>query len=474
MIRKILILIGMLFLFSSIPIQAFSETTQDKLLDINAQYTSDWSSNGFLNFLGNNLSENNFITTDTTQLHVRRVSTNLHTYDLQLRDSQGGALLTTNIPFSGIEGVMVIPNGMLKPNETYHINVTEWDTTGRITGLYTILYFSVTKYSGMHNPPTIYAYPRTVEKDDPNFDIREGVTAYDEEGTDITSLIEISGQVDIHKEGIYPITYSVVDRNGLSAHKEVNISVVASSTDISPPNLDMVTDNDLQVTGRGTAGLTVFVILGIETYKGTIREDGTFIIPLEKKYAVGTGITSYIEDSSGNQSTKIYAVVQQGSFVLGVNRILSSDSVITGNTVPNAQIEVTVDNYKSHIFYGVSDNTGMFSVLLNGNTYPAGTPIHVVARSSNQTSSTVSVIVYPKDVTISSVAVGDRVLRGEADPFATVYVSIGNYNYVFNADAAGNFSGNISPIQQGDRILIYQVSNGIKGDVTELVVNTKH
>lgn len=472
MIKKLFITLGLISFFSILYLNTSADTKQNAKRSIDASYTSEWSLNGFLDFSGNSLSENNLVTPETSELHFRRTSTSQSSYDLQLRDSKGSNLVKTSIPFSASNGTMYIPTSTFKTNESYYITVTEWDTSGRIIDLYKILNFSVASTPSTHVPPVIYAYSRIVDIDDSNFNIMEGVYAYDEDGTDITDLIKISGKVDIHKEGVYPITYSVTDKNGLSTHKNIDITVTKPSTEVLPPTLNSVTNNDLQVTGSATPGFKIFVVMGIETYTEVIREDGTFTINLEKRYAVGTGITAFVQDNLGKESSKVYSVVQQGEFTLGVNRIVSSDTIVTGNTIPNAQIEVSVSNSKAHIYYGVSDANGYFQISMNGNNYPAGTPVQVLSKFSGQTSPTVSVIVYPKNVTLSTLSVGDRVLSGEADANATIHISIGDRNYTFVADAAGKFLGDISPLQQGDRILAYQTSNGINGDITELVINS--
>lgn len=49
-----------------------------------------------------------------------------------------------------------------------------------------------------------------------------------------------------------------------------------------PPSLDVVTNTDLVVTGRGTSGALIYVTLGTEVYRETIATDGEFEITLEK------------------------------------------------------------------------------------------------------------------------------------------------------------------------------------------------
>lgn len=200
---------------------------------------------------------------------------------------------------------------------------------------------------------------------------------------------------------------------------------------------------------------------------------------MKKPFPIGTGITAYIADAQGNQSEKIYAVVQSGSLAIGVNRIVSSDMEVTGKTTPNAQIEVEVKNelgtgVRAHIFEGVSDETGKFTVSLNGHTYDAGTAITVLSKSNGQTSTPVSVIVYPKKVTINTVASGDTVITGQGDKDAMIHLSIDGVTYDVQANSAGNYTRTILPLQKEDKIIAYQTSNNIVSDKIELIVSSRH
>ena len=447
------------------------DTRASTLDQINASNTSSWSSYGFTKLAGDNLSKDYYVTTDTTKLVFSRNYTKKHRYSLTLEDSKGSSLGHVEIGFGATSGTINVFQDKLKVGEQYHVYTSERDIWGRITGLGNISYFTVHTGVEAHKPPIINAESRTVFLNDPNFDIKENISAFDDEGNDITKSIKISGKVDISSEGVYPVVLSVTDKNGLTTEKEIKITVLPYNTEISSPTLDVVTDNDYKVTGRGTPGNIVYVILGTEVYRETINIKGDFSINLEKTYPVGTGITAHAEDLSGNKSENVYAVVQAGRVTIGVNKIVSSDVFVTGHTVPNAQVEVTVNNSKAHVFYGISDILGNYQVSMNGNRYPAGTSIEAVAKLNGQSSLPVSVIVYPKKITINTVSVGDKIISGQGDPYAKIHLSISGTNYEFMADAAGNFSGEILPVKEGERVIAYQTSNEIDSEAIELVVN---
>jgi hypothetical protein len=338
-------------------------------------------------------------------------------------------------------------------------------------------YFTVKKGELVNLPPTLLASSRTVVKDDPNFNIMDGVTAYDVYGNDITSKVSYKGQVDISKLGIYPIIYTVKDINGLSATKSITITVQREPSLLEPPVLDPMTASDTTITGTSKylANAKVYVILGTnqETYRTNLEKDGSFRIFLEHPYPSGTGITAYIEDGQGNQSAKVYGVVQEGSVTVGVNRILSSDTMIAGYTAPGASVEVAVNNKQAreHIYKGVADSSGKYIIDMKGQTYPSGTTV-VVTATINGVSGSQAVIVYPKTVSINTLSAGSNIISGEADPNANVYLEVNTKKYQFKADKMGNFYGTLDiPVQNGDQIIAYQISNDIESERITVIVH---
>lgn len=320
-------------------------------------------------------------------------------------------------------------------------------------------------------PPTIIAESRTVIKDDLNFNIMDNVSAYDFLGNDLTSNIHVEGKVDIHTAGVYPITFTVKDYYGVSGNKSIEITVKSDEA-LLPPKLDEVTDSDTIITGTGMPGAKVYVILGTneDIYSETIKNDGTFIITLDHTYIVGSKITAYVEDEQGNRSEDVYSVVQSGNITLGVNEIVSSDTFISGYTSPYANIEISLDNTRSHIFRGKADSTGKYKISLNGLNYPAGTTIVVTAELNGRRASK-TVIVYPKLVHLDTLSVGSAHISGIADPYAVIYIFIGTQEYQFTANAAGYFFGNLdSPLVSGDRVTAYQISNDIQGGNTTIEI----
>ena len=412
---------------------------------------------------GDNLSTDGHVTNQTTSLKLSS-NTVLNNEFLLLGNSTDAG----HWQFAGGTQQTLSLETRLKPDATYQI-VQNIDNKKTAVG-----YFTVKKGELVNLPPTLHATSKIVEKGDSNFNIMDGVSAYDGNGIDITSRVTYNGQVDISTVGVYPVVYKVIDLNGLSASKSINITVEEGSSLPDQPVLNPVSDSDKSITGTAKylADAKVYVILGEEqaTYRADIEEDGTFTIPLEHTYPIGTSITAYVQDAQGNKSTEVYGVVKQGEIMVGVNRILSSDTVITGYTSPGATVEADVANKatRDHIYTGTADSTGKYTIDMKGQSYPAGTTVTVKA-TLNGVSDSQTVTVYPKTVSIGSLSVGSNIISGTADANATVHFIVNSTEYQFKADAAGSFYGTIdSALEIGDLITAYQISNDIKSDsITE-------
>ena len=338
-------------------------------------------------------------------------------------------------------------------------------------------YFTAKKGELTNLSPVIIASSRTVVMNDPTFNIMEGVLAYDGDGNDITSKVTYKGEVDLSKSGVYTIVYTVIANNGLSAVQSANITVETGASPLTPPVLDPVAATDATITGTASysVGAKVYVILGTnqDIYREDVKENGSFIIPLDRTYPKGTSITAYVADAQGNKSSEIYAVVQEGAVLVGVNRIESSDTIITGYTNPGADIEVDVNNNltRDHLYFGVADSKGKYSIDMKGKNYPAGTKI-VVTATLNGVSGSETVIVYPKKVSIGTVNIGSNVISGKADPDAKVHLIVNSKEYTFDADPGGSFFGILDiALESNDQITAYQISNNIESESITFILN---
>lgn len=246
-----------------------------------------------------------------------------------------------------------------------------------------------------------------------------------------------------------------------------------SNPQVSKPKINEVTDKDTTIFGTATPNTTVHLTIGTDKYRGTTATDGSFSINLDHSYPAGTGLEVYTMDSTGGKSESLIGIVKGANDTIGVNPIYSSDSVITGKTIPNVLVEASIDNSKvrARIYEGTSDSQGYFSIDLNGKTYPAGTQVTITAFKSDGTNISKLVIVYPRIPSVNTVNINDTVITGSADPNAKLEVLINNIDrYRTTVDAAGNFRVVVDPLKLGDKLSIYQESNGINSDTVSIIV----
>lgn len=80
-------------------------------------------------------------------------------------------------------------------------------------------------WSGVH-PPSLTAPKKiTLSTEDYSYDLLDGVKASSYNGTDITDEVEIDENIDFETPGKYTITYTVIDKNGLTA-KAITTAIV--------------------------------------------------------------------------------------------------------------------------------------------------------------------------------------------------------------------------------------------------------
>ncbi len=103
----------------------------------------------------------------------------------------------------------------------------------------------------MNSAPTITGVKDQTIKVGESFDPKAGVSAKDKEDGDLTSKIEIDGEVNTNKAGEYKLTYTVKDSKGAKATASATITVVTKIEDgiviNSAPTITGVKDQTIKV-----------------------------------------------------------------------------------------------------------------------------------------------------------------------------------------------------------------------------------
>ena len=92
-------------------------------------------------------------------------------------------------------------------------------------------YVLASQFNVSNTQPVINANDIEIKVGD-NYNYLTGITASDKENGDLTSKITYEGFVDPSREGVYGVTYSVVDNSNFHASKKINVRVVNSDTPV--------------------------------------------------------------------------------------------------------------------------------------------------------------------------------------------------------------------------------------------------
>lgn len=140
------------------------------------------------------------------------------------------------------------------------------------------------------------------------FNVLEGVTAYDEEDGDLTDRVKVKkNNVEADKEGVYSVTYIVMDNNGNTTEKTIKVTVKAKeeATTNEKPVIE-ATDKVIEL------GSKVDLLDGVTAYD---KEDGnlTDVVIIKESnvdlFKEGVySLTYSVKDSDGNETTKTIKV----------------------------------------------------------------------------------------------------------------------------------------------------------------------
>ena len=109
-----------------------------------------------------------------------------------------------------------------------------------------------------NTPPVISGVSDVTIKVGENFDRRAGIRAYDKENGDLTGNIQIQGHVDTNQEGVYTLTYTVTDSQGVTTTAVRRVIVVKKPN--TPPVIQGVYDTTIKVgeAFNAMAGVTAY------------------------------------------------------------------------------------------------------------------------------------------------------------------------------------------------------------------------
>lgn len=178
----------------------------------------------------------------------------------------------------------------------------------------TIITVNVTVDNG--SAPVISATTPVVINVGASFNYLSGVTAFDDEDGDITSQITYSGSVDVNKEGVYKVIYSVTDADYNTSTKIVSVVVKGDHIEL---------DDNYAVYAEN------FVISGSDV----VGTDAQILAQAQAKawdLVTGEEVNAVVADNGGYSATEgTYAIQIQAEGYTGVTR--SIQGVVYDGTV---------------------------------------------------------------------------------------------------------------------------------------------
>ena len=203
------------------------------------------------------------------------------------------------------------------PNSNDRINDLAVNVVDKVTGkngvqfykIYTDLASSSNKLYGYvtvneiyvsNNQPVINASDITIKEGD-NFNPLSGVTATDKENGNLTGKVTVTeNNVDANKEGIYKVTYTVVDNSNFHASKTINVKVISA-------NLPIITANDREV--KQFEEFDYMEGVSAKAYDGSdLTNSITYDKNVDTSKAGTYNVTYKVKDSKGKEASKTITV----------------------------------------------------------------------------------------------------------------------------------------------------------------------
>lgn len=225
----------------------------------------------------------------------------------------------------------------------------------------------------MGNVPVILgAYDRDIERYS-DFDVTAGVTALDSTGKDVTSRMEVIGEVEPDICGLYKVSYRVTDDTGITTEATANFII----KDEQEPelNVNQVVDSIGMYDAGSSEQLHDLLLQNVTAYDSGVRlDDSAILVDYSEILEKGCGkchVKYRASDSEGNQSKVVVLTVDvdMEAPVLTLKNELQGDIRLSS---------LNDDDYLLSLVEA-SDNSGKVSVTVSRPmVYMVGEPYNVI------------------------------------------------------------------------------------------------
>ncbi len=200
---------------------------------------------------------------------------------------------------------------------------------------------------------------------------------------------------------------------------------------VSITTINTVDDNDTSILGSSQPNANIIVKnKDIVIATGKVNSEGKILINISPQKA-GTVLTINVQGTSGDQMTLSTIVLDRTAPNAPViNTIDNNDTAITGKTEANASI--TIKNQTKIIATGKADAKGTYRIKVSKQKAGTVLTVYVKDAAGNQSSASKTTVLdrtAPNAPVISSLISSTNngvVIKGKAEPNATIIVTIGN------------------------------------------------
>ncbi|MEP9819062.1 Ig-like domain-containing protein, partial [Staphylococcus xylosus] len=273
-------------------------------------------------------------------------------------------------------------------------------------------------------------------------------------GTVVETIADVQGNFTVaipeneELQGGETIQATSTDATGNVSHP--GSTTVTDEIAPSPPTVNGVTSEDVQVTGTAEANTTVTVTFpGGVTAAGKSDNNGnyTISIPGEVDLVGGEEIQVTSTDDAGNETAPVATTVTDVTAPAAptINGVTSEDVQITGTAEANSTVTVMFPDGITAT--GTTDNQGNYTVKIPEGTDLTGNEVLKVTASdsrgniSPETSTTVADATAPEVPVLNEVSSEDTTVSGTAEANTIVTVTFpGDVKVDVETDAQGNFS----------------------------------
>jgi hypothetical protein len=241
------------------------------------------------------------------------------------------------------------------------------------------------------------------------------------------------------------------------------LAIIVTVLDKTPPDkptVNPINDYDTEITGNAERFSRVYVKKGNTVISSKKADyDGNFNISVGKQ-VVGTRLTVYAEDSSGNKSDEVIVTVEKAPPATPtVKPITDQTVVVKGTSDPNSV--VYIKNGSSLIGKGTTKTNGTFEISIPKQR--AGSELIVYAENSFGKMSEeelVYVTAVPTMPVVNQVGDHTRFVKGKAEPGLMIVVEEGS---VILGQSATNTNGTFSvdiggKVKAGTVLKVYAIN----------------